>query len=148
MHVTIASTALDAILIAAAATPSVEVCGLLLGTGDVVDVALPCRNVDRDPARRFEIEPAALFAAHRTARSGGAAVLGHYHSHPSGSPVPSPTDAAAAADDRSLWLIVADGEARLWRAVAGGPVEGRFEPVAFATLPCVQSSRRPEDPHS
>ena len=148
MDVTISSTALDAILTAAAATPSVEVCGLLLGAGDAVHVALPCHNVAPDPSRWFEIDPAALFAAHRAARSGGLAVLGHYHSHPSGRPVPSPRDAAAAADDRSLWLIVADSEARLWRAIAGGPVEGRFEPVAFATLPCAQSSRRPEDPHS
>lgn len=139
MDVTISSTVLAAILHEAADTPDREVCGLLLGAptdaGVHVRLARSCRNVAPDPARRFEIDPVALFAAHRAARSGGDVVLGHYHSHPSGRPVPSPRDAADAAADGSLWLIVAAGEARLWRAVADGPVEGRFAPVVFAAAP-------------
>ncbi len=148
MDVTIASTALTAILAEAAGSPGVEICGLLLGDGDDIRIARSCRNVAADPARRFEIDPAALLAAHRMARSAGDRVVGHYHSHPSGRPVPSPRDAADAAPDGTLWLIVADGQARMWRAVPDGPVEGRFVPVAFATSSCAESPGRPEDPHS
>ncbi len=127
----IASALLQRIADAAAASPQVEVCGLLFGTPQRISAMTACRNVAADPARHFEIDPAALLAAHRAARNGAAAIVGHYHSHPSGNAVPSPRDAAAAAPDGSLWLIAAGGEVRAWRAVADGSVAGRFEEVAL-----------------
>jgi len=135
MAVTIASQLLRQIVAAATAAPEREVCGLLLGRPDWIEGVEPCRNVAADPARRFEIDPAALLAAHRRARSGGPGVIGHYHSHPSGVAEPSPRDAADAAPDGALWLIVGGGEARAWRAVADGAVHamlhGRFVSVAL-----------------
>ncbi len=109
-----------------------EICGLLLGTAERVERLAAVRNVADDPARHFEIDPAALFAALRAERRGGAAVLGWYQSHPSGDPAPSATDAAQAAADGRLWLIVGGGTARLWRAVADGERHGRFDAVRFA----------------
>ncbi len=105
---------------AAAASPDAEICGLLLGAADRIDAAQACANVAANPARTFEIDPAALFAAHRLARGGGLAVVGHYHSHPSGLAVPSPRDAEQAMGDGALWLILAGGAARLWRSVDRG----------------------------
>ena len=110
---------------------AVEICGILRGAKGYIAAAQPARNVAVDPARHFEIDPAALFAALRDARRGGPDVLGWYHSHPSGSADPSATDAAEAAADERLWLIVGGGTARLWRAVADGARHGRFDPVAF-----------------
>jgi proteasome lid subunit RPN8/RPN11 len=130
MYVTVSSSALLTIRADVAAAGADEACGLLLGRAAHVERALPCRNVAADPACRFEIDPAALLGAHRGARNGGPAVLGHYHSHPGGSPVPSPRDAADATPDGALWLIVGAREARMWRAVADGAVESRFDPVA------------------
>lgn len=128
----IASDLLDAIRAHAAGSPRVEVCGLLLGTDARIVAAVPCANVAPTPQTRFELDPAALLAAHRAARGGGApAVIGHYHSHPSGRAVPSPRDAADAAPDGSIWIIVADGVVRAWRALEGGAVEGRFEAMAL-----------------
>src|SRR3546814_6701011 len=50
----------------------------------------------------------------------GPAIAGCYHSHPCGPAEPSARDAAAAAPDGALWLIVGEIEdgraARLWRA--------------------------------
>jgi proteasome lid subunit RPN8/RPN11 len=129
--VTIASDLVARILHEAAASPHAEVCGLLLGSPGAISAALSCRNVAADPARRFELDPATLFAAHRAARGGGPAIVGHYHSHPSGTAAPSPRDAAAAVADGSLWLIAAGGVVRGWRAVAAGAVEGAFDPVAL-----------------
>ncbi|HEX8556121.1 MAG TPA: M67 family metallopeptidase, partial [Sphingomonas sp.] len=111
-----------------------EICGLLFGTPDVIAAAHPCRNFATDPRARFEIDPAPLLAAHRAARAGGARVIGHYHSHPSGAPTPSLTDAACAAPDGSLWLIAASGEVRAWRAVPHGALHGRFDPVALHVI--------------
>ena len=127
MALTISSELLRLIVAEAAASPAAEVCGLLLGNGDRVEEVRPCRNVAPEPARRFEIDPAALLAAHRQARAGGAAIIGCYHSHPSGKAEPSVCDAAAAEPNGWWWLIVAGGEVRAWRAVAVGAWQGRFE---------------------
>lgn len=132
MTVTISSDALDFIRAAAAASPDREVCGLLLGSENFIVTASPCANVAAEPWRRFEIDPAALIAAHRAARSGGAAVIGHYHSHPTGLAEPSPRDAADAAPDGSIWLIAGGGQVTAWRAVAAGRRHGRFDPLALA----------------
>jgi proteasome lid subunit RPN8/RPN11 len=120
MGVTIARTVLDAIRTAAAASPDAEVCGLLFGTPHRIDAAEACANVAAEPARAFEIDPAALLAAHRRARGGGVRMVGHYHSHPSGVAAPSVCDEASAMGDGALWLIVAAGEVRAWRSATPG----------------------------
>jgi proteasome lid subunit RPN8/RPN11 len=122
-------------IVSEAAASRDEICGLLLGTGDEIADSRACRNVHATPAARFELDPAALFVALRVARVGGPAVLGHYHSHPSGLACPSPTDAASAAPDGALWLIVAGVDVTAWRAVRDGAVHGRFDPVALAIAP-------------
>lgn len=137
-RVELAQGLLAAILARAAADPEREVCGLLLGTvgidgGAVVTAAPPAANVAAWPETRFELDPAALIAAHRAARQGGPAVLGHYHSHPRGGAAPSPRDAAMALDDGALWLICTpDGRHALWRAGASGR-HGRFQRCALET---------------
>jgi proteasome lid subunit RPN8/RPN11 len=125
------SPSLEARLVAEAmASPREEICGLLFGTADRIDAARPTRNVASDRTTGFEIDPAALLAAHRAGRSGGRAPIGHYHSHPAGPARPSPRDLAAAAPG-SLWLILGKGskgeesglEMRLWREDHGNFVE-------------------------
>ncbi|WP_093003865.1 M67 family metallopeptidase [Sphingomonas palmae] len=106
-----------------------EVCGLLLGNRERIIAVERCANVSSEPATRFELDPAALIAAWRAARSGGPQVIGHYHSHPTGNPRPSPTDAAEAAPDGAIWIIVGAGEMAAWRAVECGALHGRFDPV-------------------
>jgi len=109
-----------------------EICGILRGIGPEVVRADPAANVAPDPARHFEIDPGALLAAWRDARRPDApGIAGWYHSHPSGDPDPSPTDAARADPDGRLWLIMGGGVARVWRAVPAGLRHGRFDPVRF-----------------
>ncbi len=129
MTIRISRALMDRLLVEAAADPDREVCGLLFGTDDSIEAAEAAVNVAADPARWFEVDPAALFGAIRAERAGGPRLLGHYHSHPSGSSAPSAHDAAAAMDAGRLWLILGRDEALLWRAAAGGPVQGGFEPV-------------------
>ena len=116
---------LNEMLRAAAASPDTEICGLLLGQGSVVEAVRPCANVASAPEDSFEIDPAALIAAHRAARAGGPAVIGHYHSHPRGAATPSPRD-AAAAEPGSRWIIIAGEDLRGWFAAEAG----RFVPMA------------------
>ncbi len=127
MALTIAPAAIAAMLNAAAAANPLECCGLLLGHGTRIETAVPAPNVAPDPARHFEIDPAALLAAHKAARTGGPQVLGYFHSHPNGLTRPSATDAASAAHDGRIWAIVANGGITVWRDAPSG-----FEPLFYA----------------
>jgi desampylase len=113
----------------AAATPQVEICGLLFGSFDRVEGIAAVANVAPEPATRFELDPAALIAAHRNARDGGPKLLGTYHSHPNGRLEPSERDARAAQPDGSVWVIIAGDGLTAWRAVEGGAHHGRFDPI-------------------
>ena len=130
-------------IVARAQASADEVCGLLLGARDQVTGVLHCRNVSPDRAVAFEIDPAQLIATFRAGRAGGPEVIGCYHSHPGGRPEPSPRDADQAAPNGWLWLIVAGGEARLWRAVADGERHGRFDPVP-RVIPAKAGSHLPD----
>ncbi len=124
MEMVVTSGAKATLLTEAAAAHPEEACGLLLGQGSVISQALPVRNVHGDPRSHFELDPAALIAAHRAARAGGPAVLGYYHSHPTGLAAPSATDQASASGDGRIWAIVAGGVIGWWRDAPGG-----FEPL-------------------
>lgn len=119
MPIEIATGLVEGVIARAAADPAREVCGLLFGGAGRIEAALATANVAADPATTFEIDPAALFAAHRAARAGGPAVIGCYHSHPSGRPVPSARD-VAGAEPGQYWLIVAGRDARLYHAGPDG----------------------------
>ena len=119
MRCEISRSVLDAILAAAAAERD-EICGLLFGSADAITGWERTANVHPEPSRHFEIDPAALFAALRAERAGGPRLIGYIHSHPVGRAEPSPTDTEAAQPDGRLWMIVADGQATLWRATAEG----------------------------
>lgn len=133
--VAISRTLLDAILADVRRDPARERCGLLLGdTQAILDFA-PTANIHATPERHFEIDPAALIAAYRAERSGGLAVVGHYHSHPVSEATPSVADAEAADTDGRLWLIISRDAFGLWRSVAEGPVQGRFDRVDLRVSP-------------
>ena len=102
-----------------------EACGLLLGRTDAIDHATVCANIHPTPRSHFEIDPAALIAAHKAARAGGPQIVGYWHSHPTGSIVPSPTDQASASGDGRIWAIVAGGAVGFWRDTPHG-----FEPLS------------------
>ncbi len=106
-----------------------EACGLLLGRGGRIEVAHPAANVHADPRTRFEIDPAALIAAHRAARAGGPELLGYFHSHPAGHPRPSATDCEHSSGDGRVWAIVAGGEVTCWRDSPDG-----FEPLSYIVV--------------
>lgn len=127
MSVTISSAHAAQIVADANANPETEICGLLIGGADRIDAILPAANVAVRPDRTFEVDPAILFAALRRERDGKGAVVGHYHSHPTGNGAPSDTDIAMIRHPGELWLIAANGELFAWRANA----EKSFDHVAL-----------------
>jgi proteasome lid subunit RPN8/RPN11 len=124
--VALGSTAAARIRAASAAALPNEACGLLFGDARAILEASVARNVAADPKRRFEIDPAHLFEAHRRARAGPLALIGCWHSHPDGEAVPSAVDREGVADPGWLWLVAAGGAIRGWRPSPTG-----FAPVAL-----------------
>lgn len=135
MRALIAPEARARIRAAAARSAPVEACGLLLGRRRaglvVIEAATEARNVAPEPRRAFEVDPAHLFAALRAARGPGApAIVGVWHSHPSGLLCPSAADRAAALEPALLWVIAApDGRLAAFRPDAATP--RGFRPVAL-----------------
>jgi desampylase len=129
MRIAISRSVLIGIHAESAIVAPLEGCGLLFGSAEAITGWQAAENVAGDPALRFEIAPAALFAALRAERSGGPRLAGYWHSHPSGDARPSATDAAMAAPDGKVWLIVAGEQVTAWRA-SGGP-NARFVHLAI-----------------
>lgn len=129
MTIEVTSGALATLLDEARRTAPLECCGLLLGEGTRIDQARPAANVSPQPAVRFEIDPMALLAAHKAARVGGSQVLGYFHSHPIGHPVPSATDCEHSTGDLRVWAIVASGEVAFWQDSGKG-----FSPLSWRVV--------------
>ena len=115
MELAVTSGALATLRKEALSAAPIEACGLLLGQGGLIETAQLCANVAPDPARHFEIDPAALIAAHKAEREGGPQLIGYWHSHPNGLSEPSATDREQANGDGRVWAIVAGEGVTFWR---------------------------------
>ncbi|MCA1662498.1 MAG: M67 family metallopeptidase [Novosphingobium sp.] len=120
----VCESVLTCVLSEAALSHPLEACGLLIGAGRI-ERAVACANVASDQRRHFEIDPAALIAAHKAARAGGPQVAGYWHSHPAGGAIPSAADQASASGDGRVWAIVTGADVTFWRDALGG-----FEPLS------------------
>ena len=116
----------------AAAAGDAEICGLLVGRAGVIEEAVAIPNAAPEPGWGFLLDPKRHIDAVRQARRSGKAVIGHYHSHPSADPFPSPADAAEAREEGVYWLILAANGSLLWLSRRGGQVLGSFDPVEMA----------------
>ena len=63
---------------------------MLTGRDGLIENAVGMRNIASEPATRYRIDPAEHIALTRHLRGTGRSILGAYHSHPHGDPVPSP----------------------------------------------------------
>jgi desampylase len=135
MRTAIFSTAAEQIRAHARREHPREACGLLLGRDGCIERAVEAANVADRPDRAFEIDPATLLRCHREAREGGLELLGWYHSHPNGRAEPSAVDVDRAVEAGRLWLIVAGGHLRAFRAVGDGRGFTDVELDAAATTP-------------
>ncbi|MEL7729058.1 Mov34/MPN/PAD-1 family protein [Citromicrobium bathyomarinum] len=123
-------TIIQAVFAHAANAHPHECCGLLLGEGSAITHAHPTANIHPRPETHFEIDPAALIAAHKSEREGGPRILGYYHSHPKGRAEPSLTDRESAAHDGKVWAIVANGGIGFFRDGEDG-----FEALSYEVAP-------------
>jgi proteasome lid subunit RPN8/RPN11 len=69
-----------------------EACGLLAGQDGRVDRFYPIRNVDPEPAIRFELDPKEYLRAMEEIEGSDRQLLATFHSHTHTTAYPSPTD--------------------------------------------------------
>ena len=136
----VAHSVIDTILTHARSAAPHEACGLLFGHVSgwdlFIDAAIETQNVTTgDPATSFEISPQVQFKWQRTMRSRSANLkpIGHFHSHPGQSPIPSSVDRSAVTDRTALWLI-AGGKLEQFADIQGFfPTAQGFQPVVLLT---------------
>jgi proteasome lid subunit RPN8/RPN11 len=108
-----------------------ECCGLIegvhVGNNMRVLALRPTTNFSENPDS-FEIDPAAHLRLIRELRGSGRAIVGCYHSHPRGRPVPSDHDRERGGAEGFVWLIAALADA------AAMPEFSAFEGTAFRSL--------------
>lgn len=83
-----------------------EACGLLAGERNVVKRVITLPNAAPDPETHYLIDPAAYIKAMAELDAQGLSLVGFYHSHPKGDPIPSPTDIREAAYPDAVYVIV------------------------------------------
>jgi len=102
----------EAILAHAEFCAPMECCGLLAGPSPaVVSFVYPLTNADLSPVA-YTIEPYEHYRAWKHAEANGWNLIGAFHSHPSGPPLPSPTDLRLAVETDWIYLIVSGGQIR------------------------------------
>jgi proteasome lid subunit RPN8/RPN11 len=85
-----------------------ECCGLLIGRGRRIDFAYPMANIAARPATRYRVDDAAHLELRRVLRqlTPPLAIVGVYHSHPSGPARPSERDVREAHYPDWMHVIV------------------------------------------
>jgi proteasome lid subunit RPN8/RPN11 len=103
-----------------------ECCGLLAGpTPAMVSFVYPLTNADLSPVA-YTIEPYEHYRAWKHAEAHGWNLIGAFHSHPNGPPIPSPTDLRLAVEPDWTYLIVSGGEIRGFSLTASSADEVRL----------------------
>jgi proteasome lid subunit RPN8/RPN11 len=106
-----------------------ETCGLLAGLGERVQEIVPLPNSAVDPLHHYRLNDQAYSTALFRLQAKNLTVVGFYHSHPKGDPIPSVEDIQDAHYPDTPYLIIGlrNGESRLaaWRIRYGQvvPVE-------------------------
>jgi desampylase len=139
--ISIAESAIDAMVAHARRDLPHECCGLLVGTADNVDASVAARNIAPTPATRYEVDPREHIALNRELRGSGHAVIGVYHSHPRGPARPSPSDVADAFYPDFIYVIVSLADP-LHAAVGAFEIrDGRANQLTIANPPILRSFR-------
>ncbi|RQH03553.1 M67 family peptidase [Natrarchaeobius oligotrophus] len=115
-----------------------EICGVLGGEfGDErsrVRSQYPAANVAETPRTRYRIDPERQLSIFDRLEERGEEIVGFYHSHPTGPPRPSATDAAKATWPDRSYLIASLEPFELgswrWRSGGGGGARSNDEDEA------------------
>ncbi|MDR3325937.1 MAG: M67 family metallopeptidase [Rhodospirillaceae bacterium] len=133
-----------------------ECCGLLVGhrtsfcdkkdTNNItISSSVSTNNLAINPDRAFEIDPVTHITLIRNLRSQMMScdfyeqIVGHYHSHPDSSSLPSINDLTRATIAETVWLIISIssdgiGDIDAWKAVSGKNSRIEFQKMRIQNI--------------
>lgn len=83
-----------------------EACGLIAGRGHQAIRIVPLDNVAHNPQRTYLMDSEQMQNEVREFEREGLSLIGIYHSHPSGDPLPSPADLREISYPRTAYVIL------------------------------------------
>ena len=110
-----------------------EACGLLGGPPGQVEAIYPVDNVLHSPVA-YEMDARAQVEAMVELEAQGWDVVGIFHSHPAGPPVPSTTDVAQAYYPESVYVILVPQPDGAWTGRGFRIEAGRVAEVSLRVL--------------
>jgi proteasome lid subunit RPN8/RPN11 len=111
-----------------------EACGLLGGRAGRVQAVYPGTNTEHSPVR-YRMDPKEQLRAMDTIELAGRDVVGIFHSHPQGPPVPSSTDLAQAHYPDAVYVILARQKSGEWQIRGYNLSNGQSRKVALQVEP-------------
>ncbi|TNE41337.1 MAG: M67 family peptidase [Alphaproteobacteria bacterium] len=114
-----------------------EACALLVGAGSDdarrVTRSVLTANIADNPARAFEVDPAARLRLEKELMEKPEELIGIFHSHPEGPAAPSASDADAVMEPDLFWLIAAVDRSGMRHLAAFKPRKNGagFDPVSL-----------------
>ncbi|NDJ60985.1 MAG: M67 family metallopeptidase [Chloroflexi bacterium] len=121
-----------------------EACGLIAGRRGQATQIVQIANIAANPQHQYYMDEAALGKALVGFERQGVALLGIYHSHPNGDPIPSPTDIRHAAYPGTPYLIIGLKQPHTPQMAAWVIRAGRVDPVNI----CIGDQSPEPPPHS
>jgi proteasome lid subunit RPN8/RPN11 len=103
--VVVTDDALSTMVAHARSEAPIEACGLLAGADGAITKVYQMVNVDPGPDR-FTLDPGEHFTVWQDASANGLSIMGSFHSHPSGPPIPSPADTSGGTDPEWVNIII------------------------------------------
>ncbi|HEQ78086.1 MAG TPA: M67 family peptidase [Euryarchaeota archaeon] len=92
-----------------------EVCGIILGKNNRALMIMRATNTSENPEYTYSMSVRDIIRAYDTAQELAYEIIGFYHSHPCGSPVPSGIDIARATWDGAYYVILnLKGDIKAW----------------------------------
>ncbi len=83
-----------------------EACGVIGGLGSKVLTIVPLANISRAPEQHYRMDDAGLTQTLFDLQNKGWSLIGFYHSHPQGDPIPSTTDIQQATYPNTPYVII------------------------------------------
>ena len=107
-----------------------EACGILGGKAGRVQAVYPGANVENSPVV-YRMNPQDQVRAMHAIQLSGGDVLGIFHSHTDGPPVPSETDISQAYYPDVVYIILARDPSGVWQTFGYNITKGRSHKITL-----------------
>src|SRR5690606_26495249 len=106
-----------------------EACGVIGGVDNQALTIVPLANISPTPEQHYRIDDAGLTQTLFDLQNRGWSLIGFYHSHPQGDPIPSTTDIQQATYPNTPYVIIGLRQRHDPTIAASELTDGKVSPV-------------------